>query len=82
VSSTIYRETSDGKPKAAKRGSLNASLPKPERPPKLARLLKRLRQDAHTDLVAIAVQTAPQPPDKSALQRAISRRTLTPVTSN
>jgi hypothetical protein len=45
-------------------------------------LLKRLRQDAYTDLVAIAVQTAPPPPDKSALQRAISRRTLTPVTPN
>jgi len=45
-------------------------------------LLKRLRQDAYTDLVAIAVQTAPRPPDKSALQRAISRRTLTPVTPN
>jgi hypothetical protein len=45
-------------------------------------LLKRLRQDAYTDLVAVAVQTAPPPPDKSALQRAISRRTLTPVTPN
>ena len=45
-------------------------------------LLKRLRQDAYTDLVAIAVQTAPTPPDKSALQRAISHRTLTPVTRN
>jgi hypothetical protein len=45
-------------------------------------LLKRLRQDAYTDLVAIAVQTAPQPPDKSALQRAINHRTLTPVTPN
>ena len=31
-------------------------------------LLKRLRQDAYTDLVAIAVQTAPPPPDKSALR--------------
>jgi hypothetical protein len=45
-------------------------------------LLKRLRQDAYTDLVAIAVQTAPPPPDKSALQRAISRRGLTPATPN
>jgi len=45
-------------------------------------LLKRLRQDAYTDLVAIAVQTAPKPPDKSALQRAIGHRTLTPVTPN
>ena len=45
-------------------------------------LLKRLRQDAYTELVAIAVQTAPPPPDKSALQRAISRRELTPATPN
>ena len=45
-------------------------------------LLKRLRQDAYTDLVAVAVQTAPPPPDKKALQRAISHRTLTPVTPN
>ena len=45
-------------------------------------LLKRLRQDAYTDLVAIAVQTAPPPPDKSALQNAISRRALTPATPN
>ena len=45
-------------------------------------LLKRLRQDAYTDLVAVAVQTAPPPPDKSALQKAINRRTLTPVTPN
>jgi hypothetical protein len=47
-------------------------------------LLKRLRQDTYTDLVAIAVQTAPPPPgrDKSALQRAIGRRELTPATPN
>jgi hypothetical protein len=45
-------------------------------------LLKRLRQDAYTDLVAIAVQTAPPPPDKSALQNAIARRALTPATPN
>jgi hypothetical protein len=45
-------------------------------------LLKRLRQDAYTDLVAIAVQTAPPPPDKSALQNAISRRGLTAATPN
>jgi hypothetical protein len=45
-------------------------------------LLKRLRQDAYTDLVAIAVQTAPPPPKKSDLQNAISRRTLTPATPN
>jgi hypothetical protein len=45
-------------------------------------LTKRLRQDAYTDLVALAVQTAPAPPDQSALQRAISRRALTPATPN
>src|SRR5580693_329127 len=45
-------------------------------------LTKRLRQDAYTDLVALAVQTAPTPPDKSALQRAINRRGLTPATPN
>ena len=45
-------------------------------------LTKRLRQDAYTDLVALAVQTAPTPPDKSALQNAINRRGLTPATPN
>ena len=45
-------------------------------------LLKRLRQDAYTDLVALAVQTAPPPPSKSALQNAINRRRLTPATPN
>jgi hypothetical protein len=45
-------------------------------------LTKRLRQDAYTDLVALAVQTAPAPPDKSALQKAISHRSLTPATPN
>ena len=45
-------------------------------------LTKRLRQDAYTDLVALAVQTAPAPPDKSALQRAINDRALTPATPN
>jgi hypothetical protein len=45
-------------------------------------LLKRMRQDAYTDLVAIAVQTAPPPPYKSALQEAINRRKLTPATPN
>ena len=39
-------------------------------------LTKRLRQDAYTDLVALAVQTAPTPPDKSALQKAIGHRVL------
>jgi hypothetical protein len=43
-------------------------------------LLKRLRQDAYTDLVAVAVQTAPRAPSRSALQRAINRRGLTPAT--
>ena len=43
-------------------------------------LTKRLRQDAYTDLVALAVQTAPTPPDKSALQNAISHRALSPAT--
>jgi hypothetical protein len=45
-------------------------------------LLKRLRQDAYTDLVAIAVQTAPPPPKQSDLENAISRRKLTPATPN
>ena len=45
-------------------------------------LTKRLRQDAYTDLVALAVQTAPAPPDHSALQRAINHRALTPATPN
>jgi hypothetical protein len=45
-------------------------------------LLKRLRQDAYTDLVASAVQTAPPPPYKSAPQEAINRRKLTPATPN
>ncbi|MGH3203997.1 MAG: hypothetical protein ACRDOA_12620 [Streptosporangiaceae bacterium] len=45
-------------------------------------LTKRLRQDAYTDLVALAVQTAPTPPDQSVLQRAINRRGLTPATPN
>jgi hypothetical protein len=45
-------------------------------------MLKRLRQDAYTDLVAIAVQTAPRPPRKSDLRKAISNRRLTPATPN
>ena len=45
-------------------------------------LTKRLRQDAYTDLVALAVQTAPAPPDKSALQKAIGHRVVTPATPN
>jgi hypothetical protein len=45
-------------------------------------MLKRLRQDAYTDLVAIAVQTAPPPPKKSDLHKALSNRRLTPATPN
>lgn len=45
-------------------------------------LTKRLRQDAYTDLVAQAVLIAPPPPNKSALQDAIRRRSLTPATPN
>jgi hypothetical protein len=45
-------------------------------------LLKRLRQDAYTDLVAQAVLIAPPPPSKSAVQDAIRRRGLTPATPN
>jgi hypothetical protein len=45
-------------------------------------MLKRLRQDAYTDLVVMAVQTAPAPVKKSDLQKAISRRELTQATPN
>jgi len=45
-------------------------------------MLKRLRQDSYTDLVVIAVQTAPPPPSKSYLDEALSNRRLTPVTPN
>ncbi len=45
-------------------------------------MLRRLRQDSYTDLVAIAVQTAPKPPKKSAVQKAIRQRSLTPATPN
>ena len=45
-------------------------------------LLKRLRQDTYTDLVAVAVQTAPPPPGKSDIENAIGRRRLTPATPN
>ncbi len=43
-------------------------------------ILKRLRQDAYCDLVAFAVQTAPPPPRKSDIRRAIAERELTPAT--
>ncbi|HEY6276226.1 MAG TPA: hypothetical protein VIX86_07825 [Streptosporangiaceae bacterium] len=45
-------------------------------------MLKRLRQDAYTDLVVMAVQTAPAPPKRSDLRKAISRRELTQATPN
>lgn len=45
-------------------------------------MLKRWRQDSYTDLIAIAVQTAPRAPRKSDLQAAIRHRTLTPATPN
>jgi hypothetical protein len=45
-------------------------------------MLKRLRQDSYTDLVAIAVQTAPPAPKKSDVEAAIRRRPLTPATPN
>lgn len=41
-------------------------------------VLGRLRQDVYTDLVAIAVQTAPPPPRKSDIRKAVGRRGLTP----
>ena len=45
-------------------------------------MLTRLRQDAYTDLVTLAVQTAPPPKKKSLLQQAIDQRRLTPATPN
>ena len=46
-------------------------------------MLTRLRQDAYTDLVTLAVQTAPPIKNKnSLLQRAIDQRRLTPATPN
>ena len=45
-------------------------------------MLKRLRQDSYTDLVAIAVQTAPPPPRKSDLDKALKNRRLTAATPN
>jgi hypothetical protein len=45
-------------------------------------MLKRLRQDSYTDLVAIAVQTAPPPPKRSDLHKALDNRRLTPATPN
>lgn len=48
-------------------------------------MLKRLRQDAYTELIAIAVQTAPKPPGKlptNVVRKAISARLVTPQTPN
>ena len=45
-------------------------------------MLTRLRQDSYTDLVTLAVQTAPPPKKKSMLNQAINQRTLTPATPN
>jgi hypothetical protein len=45
-------------------------------------MLRRLRQDTYTDLVAIAVQTAPPPPRKSDLHTALANRRLTTATPN
>ena len=45
-------------------------------------LHKRWRQDAYTDLVARAVQTAPPAPKKSAVENAIRQRRLTVATPN
>jgi hypothetical protein len=45
-------------------------------------IVKRLRQDAYTDLIAAAIQTAPPPPPGVTLQRSINERALTPATPN
>ena len=45
-------------------------------------VLKRWRQDSYTDLVAIAVQTAPKPRKKSSVAAAVRRRRLTLATPN
>jgi hypothetical protein len=46
-------------------------------------LFKRLRQDTYTDLIAVAVQTAPKPPQGNRqLQKALAKRDLTPATPN
>jgi hypothetical protein len=45
-------------------------------------MVRRLRQDAYTELVAIAVQTAPPPPRKSMIHQAMGRRGLTTATPN
>jgi hypothetical protein len=49
------------------------------------RLAVRMRQDAYTDLVAVAVTSVPEHPDNptsgSAIEAAVRRRLLTPATS-
>jgi len=45
-------------------------------------MLTRLRQDSYTDLVILAVQTAPPPKKKKLLQQALDQRRLTPATPN
>ncbi len=54
-------------------------------------MLKRLRQDAYTDLIALAITTAPPPPSASTLPgrsesdmmaRLVSDRPVTPATAN
>jgi hypothetical protein len=47
-------------------------------------MLKRLRQDSYTELVALAVQTAPSHSRQSmkVIRKAINRRKLTPATPN
>jgi hypothetical protein len=46
-------------------------------------LFKRLRQGAYTDLIAVAVQTAPKPPQGNRqLRQALANRDLSPPTRN
>jgi hypothetical protein len=45
-------------------------------------LLKRWRQDSYTDLVVVAVLTAPPAPTKADVPTAMQRRRLTPATPN
>jgi hypothetical protein len=45
-------------------------------------MLTRLRQDSYTDLVILAVETAPPPKKKKLLQQALDQRRLTPATPN
>jgi hypothetical protein len=45
-------------------------------------MLTRLRQDAYTDLVAYAVQTAPRLADDRKLRAALAQRQLTPATAD